>query len=257
MRASCTRETKSLPRCSGEAASRSAKNASNGRPFLDGNQTPSRLLPQLMTRAPAGGPGLPHGRRAGILYPRSGAVEAARRYFQLSVSAAITASKRQGDPRPLVERAEPPNGPFSTRSRPRCDLTAVRAKAGLPTYGYNVVLAPFVSRRRGRRLLYIFRLDIQDGLASAHPVASTRRAAPAPRCCLDYGHSPRHFSATAPTVGTYPRFGVRVPDIHSPLISQYDFKRVRNDWPAQAFWGSAQARRSALRHPFCFYCGTR
>lgn len=194
-------------------------------------------------------------------------VEAARRYFQLATTGVPVISIETGEDVsvPLLEKWSEHRATGNIGDKVK---TAMRRRAiqgevlGRPPYGYRV--GP---RRRlavvpeeGSVVRYIFRLYLKDGLG-------IRRIA---RRLNDEGYRTRRAGLWSMVtvrdilrnrayVGTYSRFGVRIPASHAPLISQEDFKRVQE---------RLDQRRpvSETRHisPFllsgmtyCGYCGNK
>lgn len=194
-------------------------------------------------------------------------VEAARRYFQLATTGVPVISIETGEDvsAPLLEKWSEHRATGNIGDKVK---TAMRRRAiqgevlGRPPYGYRV--GP---RRRlavvpeeGSVVRYIFRLYLKDGLG-------IRRIA---RRLNDEGYRTRRAGLWSMVtvrdilrnrayVGTYSRFGVRIPASHAPLISQEDFKLVQE---------RLDQRRpvSDTRHisPFllsgmtyCGYCGNK
>ncbi|MEE8369857.1 MAG: recombinase family protein [Dehalococcoidia bacterium] len=161
--------------------------------------------------------------------------EAARRYFQLISLGVTVISLANGDDAgaPLLERwtQQRANGRLGDRVKAAMRRKAIKGEAlGRPPYGYRVgakrrlVVIP----EEGSIVRYIYRLYLKDGLG-------IRRLAR--RLNEDGLHTRRGGLWSMVTVrdilrnraylGTYSRFGVRVPASHAPLISQDDFRNVQ------------------------------
>jgi DNA invertase Pin-like site-specific DNA recombinase len=197
----------------------------------------------------------------------SGPVEAARRYFQLAslnipiigiddgneISAALLetwASVRA-------------NGGVGDRVKAAMRRKAVKGEAlGRPPYGYKVgpkrrlVVVP----EEGSIVRYIFRLYLKDGLGIRRIARRlneedlrTRRGG------LWSMVTVRDILRNRAYVGTYSRFGVRVPASHAPLISQEDFQRVQERLDDRKPSGTARQISPFLLSGFtyCGYCGNK
>jgi DNA invertase Pin-like site-specific DNA recombinase len=193
--------------------------------------------------------------------------EAMRRYFQLA-SFKVPVMGMRGDSNlneTLVEAwsSARVNGTLGDRVKAAMRRKAVKGEAlGRPPYGYHVG-----SNRRlvivaeeGSVVRYIFRLYLKDELGIRRIARRlneegirTRRGG------LWSMVTVRDILRNRAYVGTYSRFGVRVPASHAPLISREDFQQVQE---------RLDERRpsSANRHvsPFllsgltyCGYCGNK
>src|SRR5574341_824917 len=193
--------------------------------------------------------------------------EAARRYFQLtSLGISIVAMDRGEDlGAGLIgiwsrRRA---NGSLGERVKAAMRQKAVKGEAlGRPPFGYRV--GPkrrlVIETEEGSIVRYIFRLYLKDGLGIRRisrrlneEGLRTRRNG------LWSMVTVRDILRNRAYVGTYARFGIRVPASHAPLISQEDFRRGQE---------TLDQRRplSASRQPspfllsgltYCGYCGNK
>ena len=196
-----------------------------------------------------------------------GLTEVARRYFQLSGLGVPVVSIDGGDdvsdslvPIWAQHRA---NGSLSDKVKTAMKRMAVRGEAlGRPPYGYKVGPKKrlVVIADEGAIVRYIFRLYLKDGLGIRRLARKlndeewrTRKNG------LWSMVTVRDILRNRVYVGTYSRFGVRIPASHAPLISQEDFQLVQQ---------RLDQRRpsSEVRHvmPFllsglvyCSYCGNK
>lgn len=193
--------------------------------------------------------------------------EAARRYFQLASLGVTIVSIESGDDVAalLLERwaRQGSNGRLGQRVKAAMRRKAVRGEAlGRPPFGYRVgpkrrlVVVP----EEGSVVRYIFRLYLKNGLGIRRIARRlneeslrTRRGG------LWSMVTVRDILRNRAYVGTYTRFGVRVPASHAPLISQDDFRRVqeRLDQRRPAT-GSRQMSAFLLSGlAYCGYCGNK
>ena len=161
--------------------------------------------------------------------------DAARRYFQLStvgvpIVSIATGADLSGEFLEAWSKLRS-NGGLGDRVKAAMRKKAVRGEAlGRPPYGYRVgprrrlVVVP----EEGSVVRYIFRLYLKDGLGIRRIARRlneedfhTRRGG------LWSMVTVRDILRNRAYVGTYSRFGVRVPASHAPLISQEDFRRVQ------------------------------
>jgi len=193
--------------------------------------------------------------------------DAARRYFQLStigvpiVSIATGADLSSEFLEAWTKLRS--NGGLGDRVKAAMRKKAVRGEAlGRPPYGYRVgprrrlVVVP----EEGSVVRYIFRLYLKDGLGIRRIARRlneddlhTRRGG------LWSMVTVRDILRNRAYVGTYSRFGVRVPASHAPLISQEDFRRVQERLD-QRRPSSAQRQVSPFllsAITFCGYCGNK
>jgi DNA invertase Pin-like site-specific DNA recombinase len=162
--------------------------------------------------------------------------EAMRRYFQLaSLSVPMVAMDGNEDLTAAVVDTWGTvrvNGTLGDRVKAAMRRKAVKGEAlGRPPYGYRVG-----SNRRlvivaeeGSVVRYIFRLYLKDGLGIRRIARRlneeeihTRRGG------LWSMVTVRDILRNRAYVGTYSRFGVRVPASHAPLISRDDFQQVQD-----------------------------
>jgi len=197
----------------------------------------------------------------------SAPTEAVRRYFQLvSLGVPIISLNDEGDPATDLLRIwsrNRNNGSVGQRVRAAMRQKAVRGEVlGRPPYGYRVGL-----RRRlvivpieGSVVRYIFRLYLKDGLGIRRIARRlndeqlrTRKGG------LWSMVTVRDILRNRAYVGTYSRFGVRVPASHSAIIGQEDFQRVQERLDERR--PVSEARRvspfllSGLT--YCSYCGNK
>jgi DNA invertase Pin-like site-specific DNA recombinase len=194
--------------------------------------------------------------------------QSARRYFQLSSLGVgvITLEAGGGDAGDDLMRrwtASRKNGRIGDKVRAAMKKKAVKGEAlGRPPYGYRV--GP---RRRlqivaeeGTVVRYIFRLYLKDGLGIRRIARRlneegllTRRGA------LWSMVTVRDLLRNRAYLGTYSRFGVRVPASHPPLISPEDFSRVQERLDARRPKSVARETSRFLLSGLCFcgYCGNK
>jgi hypothetical protein len=152
------------------------------------------------------------------------------------------------------------NGRLGERVRAAMRKKAVKGEAlGRPPYGYRV--GPRgrlqVVPEEGSVLRYIFRLYLKDGLGIRRIARRlneeeirTRRGS------LWSMVTVRDLLRNRAYLGTYSRFGVRVPASHPPLISPEDFRRVQERLDQRRPKSSGrQATRFLLSGlAYCGYC---
>jgi len=196
-----------------------------------------------------------------------GPVEAARRFYQLtSLGVPIFGIETGGEiSTGLLEtwatvRA---NGSVGDRVKAAMRRKAVKGEAlGRPPYGYRV--GPkrrlVVVADEGSIVRYIFRLYLKDGLGIRRIARRlneedyrTRRGG------LWSMVTVRDILRNRAYVGTYSRFGVRVPASHAPLISQDDFQRVQERLDARRPSGAKRQVSPFLLSgmTYCGYCGNK
>ena len=196
-----------------------------------------------------------------------GPVEAMRRYFQLSSLGIPVVGVDNGmDPgTDLVDawshvRA---NGTVGDRVKAAMRRKAVKGEAlGRPPYGYRVGPARrlVVVPDEGSVVRYIFRLYLKDGLGIRRIARRlneenfrTRKGG------LWSMVTVRDILRNRAYVGTYSRFGVRVPASHAPLISKEDFQRVQERLdqrrPSSADRQISPFLLSGIT--FCGHCGNK
>jgi site-specific DNA recombinase len=161
--------------------------------------------------------------------------EAARRYFQLASLGVQTVSIEDGVDvsGPMLEKWTDyrKNGAVGDKVKTAMRKRAVTGEVlGRPPFGYKVgpkrrlVIVP----EEGSIVRYIFRLYLKDGLGIRRIARrlneeglKTRRGG------LWSMVTVRDILRNRAYVGTYSRFGVRVPASHAPLISPEDFQKVQ------------------------------
>ena len=193
--------------------------------------------------------------------------EAARRYFQLASLGAPIVSIESGDDVAalLLERwaRQQSDGRLGERVKAAMRRKAVKGEAlGRPPFGYRVgprrrlVVVP----EEGSVVRYIFRLYLKDGLGIRRIARRlNEEELRTHRGGLWSMVSVRDILRNRAYVGTYTRFGVRVPASHAPVISQDDFGRVQERLdqrrPAK---GSRQLSAFLLSGlAYCGYCGNK
>src|SRR3990170_5355949 len=193
--------------------------------------------------------------------------ESARRYFELSSLGASVVTMDDGDDAGtelLTQWAVArKNGRLGERVRAAMRRKAVKGEAlGRPPYGYCV--GP---RRRlqivaeeGSVVRYIFRLYLKDGLGIRRIARRLNEDGLRTRRGLLWSMvTVRDLLRNRAYVGTYSRFGVRVPASHPPLISPEDFQRVQERLdqrrPKAAARETSRFLLSGLA--YCGYCGNQ
>ena len=196
-----------------------------------------------------------------------GLTQSARRYFQLaSLGASVVTIEEGGDAGVELLRqwqAARKNGRLGDRVRAAMRKKAVKGEAlGRPPYGYCV--GP---RRRlqivaeeGSVVRYIFRLYLKDGLGIRRIARRLNEEELRTRRGLLWSMvTVRDLLRNRAYVGTYSRFGVRVPASHPPLISPEDFQRVQERLdqrrPKAAARETSRFLLSGLA--YCGYCGNK
>ena len=193
--------------------------------------------------------------------------ESARRYFQLSsLGASIVTMDGGADVgAELLKRwtMARKNGRLSERVRAAMRKKAVKGEAlGRPPYGYRV--GP---RRRlqviaeeGSVVRYIFRLYLKDGLGIRRIAGRLNEEGLRTRRGLFWSMvTVRDLLRNRAYLGTYSRFGVRVPASHPPLISPQDFQRVqeRLDERRPKVVARETSRFLLSGLAYCGYCGNK
>ena len=193
--------------------------------------------------------------------------EVARRYFQILSLGVRVVSADEGDDvsSSLLEAwtEQRANGSLSDKVKTTMRRMAVKGEAlGRPPYGYRVGPRKrlVVVTEEGSVVRYIFRLYLKDGLGIRRIARKlndeglrTRRGG------LWSMVTVRDILRNRVYLGTYSRFGVRVPASHVPLISQEEFEKVQ---------GRLDERRPSSENrqvsPFllsgisyCSYCGNK
>jgi site-specific DNA recombinase len=193
--------------------------------------------------------------------------DAARRYFQIEgLGAHIAPMTGTADPAAdlvLAWGAQDVNGRLSDRVRAAMRRKAVKGEVlGRPPYGYKV------GNRRRLELVpeeavvvrYIFRLYLNEGMGIRliarrlnGEELKTRRGGNWSMVSI------RDILRNRAYLGTYSRFGVRVPGSHPPLVSTEDFRLVQDRLNARrtsyAPRVASQFLLSGLAH--CGQCGNK
>ena len=190
--------------------------------------------------------------------------ESAQRYFQLSsLGVGVVAMDGSDDlEADLLKRwaAARKNGRLGDRVRAAMRKKAVKGEAlGRPPYGYRV--GPRgrlqVVPEEGSVLRYIFRLYLKDGLGIRRIARRlNEEEIRTHRGWLWSMVTVRDLLRNRAYLGTYSRFGVRVPASHPPLISPEDFRRVQERLDQRRPKSSGrQATRFLLSGlAYCGYC---
>jgi len=196
-----------------------------------------------------------------------GLTQSARRYFQLaSLGASVITIDEGGDAGVELLRqwqAARKNGRLGDRVRAAMRKKAVKGEAlGRPPYGYRV--GP---RRRlqivaeeGSVVRYIFRLYLKDDLGIRRIARRLNEEGLLTRRGLLWSMvTVRDLLRNRAYVGTYSRFGVRVPASHPPLISPEDFQRVqeRLDQRRPKTLARETSRFLLSGLVYCGYCGNK
>jgi site-specific DNA recombinase len=192
--------------------------------------------------------------------------EAARSWFELQgLGAQVLVMNNSGDPTNLLLQAwdKSNQGRVGDKVRSAMRRKAVKGEVlGRPPYGYRVG-----SRRRLELVpeeavvvRYIFRLYLQEGLGirriarclNEEPV-KTRRGGNWSMVSI------RDILRNRAYLGTYSRFGVRVPGSHPALISPDDFRRAQDCLVARrSSYSTPQASPFLLSGlVYCQYCGNK
>lgn len=195
------------------------------------------------------------------------AVEAMRRYFQIaSLGISVVRIDTGGDIASEVVETWghlKENGSVGDKVKAAMRRKAVKGEAlGRPPYGYRV--GPkrrlVIVADEGSVVRYIFRLYLKDGLGIRRIARRlnedglrTRRDG------LWSMVTVRDILRNRAYVGTYSRFGVRVPASHAPLISQTDFQRVQERLDERRPSGSARQVSPFLLSGllYCGHCGNK
>lgn len=190
--------------------------------------------------------------------------ESAQRYFQLSsLGVGVVAIDGSDDlEADLLKRwaAARKNGRRGDRVRAAMRKKAVKGEAlGRPPYGYRVGPRSRlqVVPEEGSVLRYIFRLYLKDGLGIRRIARRlNEEEIRTHRGSLWSMVTVRDLLRNRAYLGTYSRFGVRVPASHPPLISPEDFRRVQERLDQRRPKSSGrQATRFLLSGlAYCGYC---
>ena len=193
--------------------------------------------------------------------------DAARRYFQLASLGVQTVSIEDGSDvsASLLEKWSDyrTNGGVGDKVKAGMRKRAVTgAVLGRPPFGYKVgpnrrlVIVP----EEGAIVRYIFRIYLKDGLGIRRIARRlndedlrTRRGG------LWSMVTVRDILRNRAYIGTYSRFGVRVPASHAPLISPDDFQRVQERLDQRRTTTGKRAVSPFLLSgiAFCGHCGNK
>jgi site-specific DNA recombinase len=194
-------------------------------------------------------------------------VEAMRRYFQVSSLGipivGIDTGAEIAQDVVVVWSQIRANGTLGDRVKAAMRKKAVKGEAlGRPPFGYKV--GPkrrlVIVSEEGTIVRYIFRLYLKDGLGIRRIARRlneegirTRRGG------LWSMVTVRDILRNRAYVGTYSRFGVRVPASHAPLISQDDFQLVQERLDQRRPTGTDRHVSPFLLSgiSFCGYCGNK
>lgn len=193
--------------------------------------------------------------------------EAAKRYFQLATIGIPIISIDTGDDvsGPLLQKWSEHRAAGSLGDKVKAAMRrrAIKGEAlGRPPYGYKV--GPkrrlVVVAEEGSVVRYIFRLYLKDGLGIRRIARRlNEEGLRTRRDGLWSMVTVRDILRNRAYVGTYSRFGVRVPASHAPLISQEDFQQVQDRLdqrrPASTSRQVSPFLLSGLT--YCGYCGNK
>jgi DNA invertase Pin-like site-specific DNA recombinase len=193
--------------------------------------------------------------------------DAARRYFQIEglgvhVTPMVGAADLEGD---LVTKwgAREPGSNAGDRVRAAMRRKAVKGEVlGRPPYGYKVG-----SRRRLELIpeeavvvRYIFRIYLQEGLGIRLIARRLNEEGLRTRRGGNWSMvSIRDILRNRAYLGTYARFGVRVPGSHPPLVSVEDFRAVQDRLNAKRTSYNPRVPSQFLLSgiAYCGYCGNK
>lgn len=191
----------------------------------------------------------------------------ARRYFQLSGLGVSVVSMNGGhdigEEMLQTWTSVHKNGPLGERVRAAMRQKAVKGEAlGRPPYGYRVGARGRLQivPQEGSIVRYIFRLYLKDGLGIRRIARRlneeeirTRRGS------LWSMVTVRDLLRNRAYLGTYSRFGVRVPASHPPLISPEDFNCVQATLDERRPKSTVRQTMPFLLSglAYCRYCGNK
>jgi DNA invertase Pin-like site-specific DNA recombinase len=193
--------------------------------------------------------------------------ESAKRYFQLSgLGVSVVTMEGSADAGAELLRqwsSARKNGRLGEKVRAAMRKKAVKGEAlGRPPYGYRV--GPRrrlqVMAEEGSVVRYIFRLYLKDGLGIRRIARRLNEEGRRTRRGMLWSMvTVRDILRNRAYLGTYSRFGVRVPASHPPLISPSDFQRVQERLDERRPKSvSREASRFLLSGlAYCSYCGNR
>jgi site-specific DNA recombinase len=196
-----------------------------------------------------------------------GPTEAVRRYFQLaSLGVPIVSLSNGADMKSeLLEvwSRHRNNGGVAERVKAAMRRKAVKGEAlGRPPYGYRVgarrklAIVP----EEGSVVRYIFRLYLKDGLGIRRIARRLNEEGLRTRKGGLWSMvTVRDILRNRAYVGTYSRFGVRVPASHNPLIQQEDFERVQERLDQRRPTTDSRKMSPFLLSgiTYCGYCGNK
>jgi DNA invertase Pin-like site-specific DNA recombinase len=195
------------------------------------------------------------------------ATEAVRRYFQLASLGVPIISLGDGSDLSAgllqIWMQHRSNGGVAERVKAAMRRKAMQGEAlGRPPYGYRVG-----ARRRlviigdeGSVVRYIFRLYLKDGLGIRRIARRLNEEGLRTRKGGLWSMvTVRDILRNRAYVGTYSRFGVRVPASHAPLISQDDFQCVQDRLDQRRPAGESRKISPFLLSgiTYCGYCGNK
>ncbi len=153
--------------------------------------------------------------------------------------------------------------PVSERVRSAMRRKAVRGEVlGRPPYGYRVGPRRKLDLISEEALVvrYIFRLYLQDGLGIRRIAGQLNdEAIPTRRGGRWSMVTVRDLLRNRVYLGTYTRFGVKVPQSHPPLVSAEDFRRVQDRLQSRNSSGTTRTVTPFLLSGlvYCGRCGAR
>jgi site-specific DNA recombinase len=204
---------------------------------------------------------------SGLMSLGGGPTEAVRRYFQLASLGVPIISLSDGADLSsdllAIWMSHRSNGGVGERVKAAMRRKAMQGEAlGRPPYGYRVGV-----RRRlvivgdeGSVVRYIFRLYLKDGLGIRRIARRLNEEGLRTRKGGLWSMvTVRDILRNRAYVGTYSRFGVRVPASHAPLISQDDFQRVQERLDQRRPVTESRSVSPFLLSgvTYCGYCGNK
>ncbi len=155
------------------------------------------------------------------------------------------------------------NAPVSERVRAAMRRRAVRGEAlGRPPYGYCVGANRRLQIVPDEAVVvqYIFRLYLEEGLGIRRIAGRLNEDnIPTRRGGRWSMVSVRDILRNRAYLGTYSRFGVRIPDSHRALVSPSDFRKVQENMAKRRKGGTGRSLQPFLLSGlvFCGRCGNR
>ena len=196
-----------------------------------------------------------------------GPTEAVRRYFQLaSLGVPIVSVSNGADMKSeLLEiwTRHRENGDLGERVKAAMRRKAVKGEAlGRPPYGYRVGTRRklVIVNEEGSVVRYIFRLYLKDGLGIRRIARRLNEEGLRTRKGGLWSMvTVRDILRNRAYVGTYSRFGVRVPASHAPIIQQEDFERVQERLDQRRPVTESRRMSPFLLSgiTYCGYCGNK